>query len=259
MLLSNIFSRQNGIVFQKVDGTQFAREDGVETRSGFSSPSPMDRRSIVTDTQFTRRFYIGQKLKRCFDIVSASLLLLVTFPVFFVLWWCAKRDGGPAFFQHIRIGRGGRSFGCYKFRSMVMDSDRVLKRLLETDPTAAREWAATQKLQKDPRITPVGRLLRKTSLDELPQLLNVIKGEMSLVGPRPVVRSELEYYGGNVKYYEAVRPGITGLWQISGRSDTTYAERVALDTEYVQKWTLRRDVMILLKTIPAVLAQKGAR
>ncbi|NHN87582.1 sugar transferase [Acetobacter sp. LMG 1627] len=197
--------------------------------------------------------------KRTLDVVIASSLLVVALPVLGPLWGLVRLDGGPVFYGHVRIGRKGVPFSCYKFRSMVVDSDTVLDRLLKTDPSAAAEWAASHKLTNDPRVTRVGRFLRKTSLDEMPQLFNVIRGDMSLVGPRPVVTKELEYYGANVRYYKAVRPGITGLWQISGRSDTTYTERVMLDTDYVRKWSLWRDFIILLKTVPAVLLQRGAR
>jgi lipopolysaccharide/colanic/teichoic acid biosynthesis glycosyltransferase len=139
-----------------------------------------------------------------------------------------------------------------------VNGDRILADLLAKDPEAAAEWAATQKLRNDPRITPIGRFLRNTSLDELPQLLNVLHGEMSLVGPRPVVQSELSFYGENADYYMQARPGMTGLWQVSGRSDTTYEQRVRLDVWYVRNWTLWHDLAILLKTIPVVLFRRGA-
>ena len=198
-------------------------------------------------------------VKRFFDVLAASFLLLFTLPVLAIIGCLVRKDGGPVFYGHERVGQNGVPFKCYKFRSMVVDSSSALERLLATDPQARKEWEATRKLTRDPRVTLIGRLLRKTSLDEIPQLFNVLKGDMSLVGPRPVVSKELEYYGPEVRYYEAVRPGITGLWQISGRSDTTYAERVALDSQYVKKWNLKLDILILLKTLPAVLLQKGAR
>jgi len=159
----------------------------------------------------------------------------------------------------MRLGRDGRSFGCLKFRSMVTDGEAVLAAHLAADPRARAEWAATHKLSNDPRITAIGQVLRKTSLDELPQLWNVLRGEMSLVGPRPIVPAEVARYGRAFQTCFAVPPGVTGLWQVSGRSDTSYAERVALDLDYASRWSLRRDIAIMLRTIPAVLAQRGSR
>ncbi|MGG5812410.1 sugar transferase [Falsiroseomonas sp. CW058] len=197
--------------------------------------------------------------KRALDILGAGLLLLLCAPVFLVLAVLVKRDGGPVFYAHQRVGRGGRSFGCLKFRSMVADADRRLAALLERDPAARAEWDSTRKLKNDPRVTWVGRFLRATSLDELPQLINVLRGEMSLVGPRPVIAAELAaYYGASAQHYLAVRPGITGPWQVSGRSDTSYAQRVALDVAYVSHPSLWNDIRILLRTPVAVLARRGA-
>jgi lipopolysaccharide/colanic/teichoic acid biosynthesis glycosyltransferase len=206
---------------------------------------------------------LGGKLrpaaKRALDILGAGALLLLCSPVFLVLALLVKRDGGPAFYAHQRVGRGGRSFGCLKFRSMVVDSDRRLAMLLERDPVARIEWDATRKLKNDPRVTWVGRFLRATSLDELPQLINVLKGDMSLVGPRPVIAAELAaYYGQAAKHYLSVRPGITGPWQISGRNDVSYAQRVALDVQYATQPSLWTDIKILLRTPVAVLARRGA-
>lgn len=202
---------------------------------------------------------ILKKIKLLFDVVIASCILVVILPVFLIIWGIVSLDGGPALYGHVRIGRNGVPFRCLKFRSMVTNSDSVLQQLLETNTECRHEWETARKLTHDPRVTRIGRFLRKTSLDEIPQLLNVIKGDMSLVGPRPVVEAELKYYGPDLQHYEAVRPGITGLWQVSGRSDTTYAERVKLDTYYVQNWSLALDLSILYRTIPAVMMQKGAR
>ena len=173
---------------------------------------------------------------------------------------CRRRalDGGPVLYSHTRIGVRGRPFGCLKFRSMVPDSDEVLRRLLNSDPAAAAEWADTQKLRRDPRITAVGRWLRATSLDELPQLLNILRLDMSLVGPRPIVQAEVPRYGEDIAYYFEARPGLTGLWQVSGRSDTGYDQRVRLDTWYVKNWSIWHDLAILAKTVPAVLKRRGA-
>ena len=167
-------------------------------------------------------------------------------------------DGGPIFFAHRRIGRGGRHFPCLKFRSMAVDAEARLEKLLASDPQAQREWAANHKLQVDPRVTKVGDFLRRSSLDELPQLLNVLRGEMSLVGPRPVVHAEAVHYGRWFDSYCSVRPGITGLWQVSGRSDVCYRRRVALDVLYVRRKSLAMDMGILVRTVPAVLLHKGS-
>lgn len=196
--------------------------------------------------------------KRSFDIVVACLLLILLSPLFLLLSFLIRRDGGNAFYGHTRIGRNGRPFQCLKFRSMRMDADKVLQELLARDTGARAEWEKDFKLKNDPRITPVGRFLRKTSLDELPQLINVIKGEMSLVGPRPVVSAELERYGDYARLYLQVLPGITGLWQVSGRNDTSYNERVSLDAWYVQNWSIWYDIAVLFKTINVVLNQRGA-
>ncbi|MEJ0023479.1 MAG: sugar transferase [Alphaproteobacteria bacterium] len=168
-------------------------------------------------------------------------------------------DGGPIFFGHRRIGRYGREFRCWKFRSMAVNGAEILERHFAENPEALVEWKTTQKLENDPRVTAVGRFLRATSIDELPQIFNVLLGEMSIVGPRPVPRAELnERYGKDRCYYLLMRPGITGLWQVSGRSNTTYERRVALDREYATGWSFGKDVTILLKTIPAVLKAEGA-
>ncbi|WP_367027015.1 undecaprenyl-phosphate galactose phosphotransferase WbaP [Methylococcus sp. ANG] len=196
--------------------------------------------------------------KRSFDIVVACLLLILLFPLFLLLSFLIRRDGSNAFYGHTRIGRNGKPFQCLKFRSMRMDADKVLQELLARDTGARAEWEKDFKLKNDPRITPVGRFLRKTSLDELPQLINVIKGEMSLVGPRPVVSAELERYGDYARLYLQVLPGITGLWQVSGRNDTSYNERVSLDAWYVQNWSIWYDIAVLFKTINVVLNQRGA-
>jgi Undecaprenyl-phosphate galactose phosphotransferase WbaP len=197
--------------------------------------------------------------KRALDIVGAGLGLVVLAPFLLIVAMMVRADGGPAFFAHQRVGRGGKLFGCLKFRSMVIDSQARLEDLLANDPAARAEWDATRKLKNDPRITRIGRFLRSTSLDELPQLINVLRGEMSLVGPRPVQEAEIDrYYGASAAHYMAVRPGITGLWQVSGRSETSYDSRVALDVAYVSRPSLLADIAILLRTPVAVLSRRGA-
>jgi exopolysaccharide production protein ExoY len=231
------------------------------------APEPETKRSVLTETLLTgapaarsERFAAFRPhAKRALDIAGAGALLLLTLPVFLVLAALVRLDGGRVFYAHERIGRGGRAFGCLKFRSMVMDADKRLAALLERDPAARAEWDSTRKLKNDPRVTWVGRFLRASSLDELPQLVNVLKGEMSLVGPRPVQASELAvYYGAAAQHYMQVRPGITGPWQVSGRNDTSYAQRVALDVAYVSRPSLLNDIRILLRTPMAVLARRGA-
>ncbi len=197
--------------------------------------------------------------KTAFDLALSSVLLLLALPALAVIALLVRADGGPAFYSHTRIGANGRRFACLKFRSMVRDADAVLQRTLASDPAAAAEWRANRKLARDPRITWIGRILRRTSLDELPQLLNVLRGEMSLVGPRPIVEDEIAQYGTAIEYYYRIKPGVTGLWQVSGRSNTSYPQRVEMDTWYVKNWTLGHDVAILFRTVTAVLGARGAR
>jgi Undecaprenyl-phosphate galactose phosphotransferase WbaP len=197
-------------------------------------------------------------VKRAFDIVGSACLLVLLGPVLLLIAYLIRQDGGSAIYRHARIGAGGQEFDCLKFRSMVIDADRALQELFACDPRALAEWTKDFKLKRDPRITRVGAFLRRSSLDELPQLINVLKGEMSLVGPRPVIRAELARYGDRVAYYLQVRPGITGLWQASGRNDVDYARRVGLDVWYVKNWSLWTDIVILLKTCRAVTGRLGA-
>lgn len=197
--------------------------------------------------------------KRVLDLLIAIPVLFFASPIMLVVGLLIRlQDGGPVFFVQDRRGFGGSYFACMKFRTMRSDAQDVLGNLLATDADMAAEWRATQKLRQDPRITRLGAFLRKTSLDELPQLLNIIRGEMSVVGPRPVVEEEVRRYGDQIASYDAVRPGVTGLWQINGRSDTTYEERVKLDTEYSANVSVFSDIVILVKTIPAILLRRGA-
>jgi undecaprenyl-phosphate galactose phosphotransferase len=201
---------------------------------------------------------VARVTKIMFDLAASCAALLVLAPLLVIIAALVSLDGGPVLFGHTRVGARGRVFKCWKFRSMVADSGAMLHRLLQDDPAAAEEWAHTHKLRHDPRVTWIGRLLRKTSLDELPQLLNVLRLDMSLVGPRPIVSLEIPKYGEDIAYYYETRPGITGLWQVSGRSDTSYGQRVRLDTWYVKNWTLWQDMEILFRTIPAVISGRGA-
>lgn len=197
--------------------------------------------------------------KRVFDVLVAAVALVFFAPAFLTIALLIKlTDPGPVFFKHTRVGRRGKRFDCLKFRTMKTDSEERLAHILLTDPQAAAEWEAGQKLRNDPRVTWFGTFLRKSSLDELPQLLNVLRGEMSLVGPRPVTRAELNRYGKDRRYYLLVRPGITGLWQVSGRSSTGYEKRISLDREYLEEWSWLGEIWIILMTIPAVLKTRDA-
>ena len=196
--------------------------------------------------------------KRVLDVAGAVVLAVVFSPLILAIMVLMQREGGSIIYKHRRVGRDGRAFECLKFRTMVPNADQVLRELLERDQAIKAEWVRDHKLRCDPRVTRLGRFLRRTSLDELPQLWNVMRGEMSLVGPRPVVREELLRYGRNVRAYLSAKPGITGLWQVKGRNDTDYRRRVVLDTYYVRNQNLLLDLYILLKTTRVVLGGSGA-
>lgn len=204
-------------------------------------------------SKFSARF-----LKRCFDLFGSLLLLTLSSPLLIGLGLLTMRDGGSPIYGHERIGKNGIKFRCLKFRSMVLNSEEILSQLLQSDPRAREEWQKDFKLKDDPRITKLGRFIRKTSLDELPQLWNVVRGEMSLVGPRPVIQEELLRYGEDVDYYLMAKPGMTGLWQVSGRNDVDYETRVYFDSWYVKNWSLWNDIAILFKTINVVANRNGA-
>lgn len=214
---------------------------------------------VPTDLFLWRgEFRYDRVLKRGVDLAFCLMVLPFFVPIVLLLAVVVRRDGGPVFFGHERVGRNGIPFKCLKIRSMVPDAKARLEALLEADPEAAVQWKAERKLDNDPRITPFGHFLRKSSLDELPQLLNILRGEMSLVGPRPVPQDELdENYGVQKRVYQAMRPGLTGLWQVSGRNDVSYAERVQMDVDYFKTMSLRRDLSILLRTALAVVKRTG--
>ena len=202
---------------------------------------------------------LGLFLKRCVDILASLALLIFLAPALVAIAvWVRLDSKGPVLFTHERIGLGGRKFKCLKYRSMAVDAEARLQRLLSGDARLAMQWRQAQKLRDDPRVTKAGRVLRCTSLDELPQLINVLRGDMSLVGPRPIVEAEIARYGAAIAEYQAMKPGITGLWQVSGRSDATYVERVRMDVQYARTWSFFGDIALLLKTIPAVLLRRGA-
>lgn len=213
---------------------------------------------IVSDTRDRNRVP-KSPLTRVFDItliLLASpyiLLFFLTISLLIVL----DSKGGP-FYSQTRIGRGGHTFKAHKFRTMVLNADEILQQYLEQSPELKAEWLATHKLKHDPRVTRVGAILRKLSLDELPQFWNILTGEMSLIGPRPIVEAEIERYGKCFELYVQARPGLTGLWQVSGRSDTSYQRRVELDEYYLLNRSIKLDLVILLKTVTVVLGRKGA-
>lgn len=198
------------------------------------------------------------RLKRVFDFSLAALALFLFAPLFLLVYLAVRfSSSGPVFYGHERVGQSGKAFKCLKFRTMVTNGDEVLERHLSKVEGARLEWESTRKLRNDPRITPIGGILRSSSIDELPQLFNILKGEMSVVGPRPVVHGELAYYGAYVTHYYATRPGLTGLWQVSGRNDVSYQARVEFDRTYVENWSMAGDIMLVLRTIPAVLMRRG--
>jgi Undecaprenyl-phosphate galactose phosphotransferase WbaP len=197
-------------------------------------------------------------IKRVFDILVSTTLLTLLFPLFVYLHFKITQDGGPLIYGHTRVGRNAVPFQCLKFRTMAVNSAEVLADLLARDPVARAEWEQDFKLKNDPRVNRFGRFLRRSSIDELPQLWNVLRGDMSLVGPRPVVQAELERYRDDVAYYLMSRPGMTGLWQVSGRNDVDYGTRVYFDAWYVKNWSLWTDLVILFKTVGVVLKRAGA-
>jgi exopolysaccharide production protein ExoY len=200
---------------------------------------------------------VFQLTKRVLACVIAVLVFIVSLPIFLTLALLVAMDGGPVIYRHKRIGREGQQFDCYKFRTMIVGAHDLFDEFLAYHPSVVAEWEEAQKLDFDPRITSTGRFLRRTSLDEMPQLLNVIRGEMSLVGPRPVTKPELQRYGAHASEYLTVRPGLTGFWQVSGRNRLSYAERVALDVRYIRTRSIWFDTVILFRTIIVLLRGDG--
>lgn len=240
-------------------GQSLTRSNRRRRRSGSGDGSEA-RNHVVTDpVVVTAAMRANGRAKRIFDVVSSFCGLVALSPILLtvaLLIWL--NDGGSVLYGHKRVGRQGRPFRCWKFRSMVKDGDAVLAAHLAANPEAEREWRETQKLVNDPRVTRIGAFIRKTSIDELPQLWNVLIGEMSVIGPRPITRTELDRYAKDRRYYLLVRPGITGLWQVSGRSTTTYERRIELDRKYLMNWSYAQDAAILFKTVPALLKSEGA-
>ena len=223
-----------------------ANSDAISVpRGGLSEPRSEDR-SLATSAE------------RVFDIVFALAALVFAAPLFIVLGILIRLDSaGPIVFTQTRVGQNGRRFHCYKLRSMVVDAPARLDRLLANDPSARDEWARDHKLRNDPRITAIGGFLRRSSLDELPQLFNILRGDMSWVGPRPIVHEEIAKYGRWYRHYARTKPGLTGMWQVSGRNDVAYRRRIAFDILFARSRSMRLYFYILLMTIPAVLSRKG--
>ena len=215
--------------------------------------------TVSVSERYTERLNASKIIKRVIDIIGSLALLVLFSPLFLVVALMVSLDGGPVFYRHKRIGRDGKPFGCLKFRTMILGAEACLNEYLSYHPEQRREWEQDQKLAFDPRVTAIGNVLRRLSLDELPQLVNVLVGEMSLVCPRPVTEGELKHYGAAASAYLAVRLGLTGPWQVSGRNDVSYATRVAMDEAYVRNFSLWNDIVILLRTPGVVLSKKGAR
>ena len=214
---------------------------------------------IKKENKVEKAIYIG--IKRTIDVIGSLVGMVLLVPATIAIYIAqkiSKEDNGPLFYKHIRYGKNGKQFKLYKFRSMCMNADEKLKEYLKSNEEARKEFEENQKLQHDPRITKLGNFLRKTSLDELPQMLNILKGEMSFVGPRPVVKREIEKYGENKEKLLSVKPGLTGYWQVNGRSNTTYEERMNMELYYVDNCSLWLDIKIFFKTFIAVFKKEGA-
>jgi exopolysaccharide production protein ExoY len=216
-------------------------------------------RSRSGDNRAPRAHPFGGSLKRATDLALAAPILLLVGPLMLVAALAVKfQDGGPVMFAQLRVGHAGRLFWCLKFRTMIVDAERRMETLLREDPEAARQWGEKQKLLHDPRVTPIGRILRATSVDELPQLFNVLLGDMSLVGPRPILPTQIEAYGEAYSRYCIARPGITGLWQVSGRNEASFCRRSELDEAYLRAWSLVNDLALLIRTAGVVATGRGA-
>ncbi len=240
----------------------FSRIVLVSNPSAMSSmwAVPMGRRHTPGLTPRSRMDGLTYRVaKRTLDLGVSALVLLCSIPFLGLIGLCVKLDSeGPALFGHERLGKNGRPFKAWKFRTMHIDGKAILEAWFAEHPSAQDEWARSGKLQHDPRVTRIGRFLRVTSMDELPQLWNVVRGDMSLVGPRPIVQDEIQRYGEDFEVFSQAQGGVTGMWQVSGRSSTTYSERVMLDSFYVQNWSIWLDLSIILRTFGAVLLRKGA-
>lgn len=268
--VNDVFIAAPGLSPKKLDSLIYRIQPLVRNLSFIPDLIGLPVNGVTVESLFNERLLVmglrnnlarsyNKILKYLFDMVLTLIGILVISPILLLLALLVRLDSpGPILFAHRRIGQGGKEFPCYKFRTMCVDADVKLKEYLASHPEAREEWERDFKLKDDPRITRIGHILRRTSLDELPQLFNVLKGEMSLVGPRPIVRAEIPKYGSYISDFYMVRPGITGMWQVNGRSDTTYEERVQMDSWYVRNWSIWLDLSLLWKTFSVVLHHKGA-
>ena len=249
----------------KIGGAKLGWTGDTVERSVAPAPAPRRLATVAAPATMRRQRQprapdrVPMLMSRLFDLVFASAVLAVALPALVLVAVALQIDSpGPLFFVQRRIGRGGRTFPCIKFRTMCVDADAVLARHLAADPAARAEWDADFKLRNDPRVTRLGALVRKFSIDEFPQLINILRGEMAVVGPRPIIAAEVEKYRSSYIDYCAVKPGLTGLWQVSGRNNTSYRRRVALDRCYVRRKSLLLDLRIVAMTVPAVLGARGS-
>ena len=250
-MLDSLESRSNQPAWGNKDAISWRAADSrAAGHAGHTAPN-------LGETKLFAALPFGGRAKRGLDLFLALLLLPVAAIVALPVALLIALEGGEPIYGHLRVGWNGRLFRCYKFRTMIADADVALGTLLRQDPEARRQWFERYKLENDPRVTRLGWLLRETNLDEIPQIWNILRGEMSWVGPRPVVLEELSRYGAHLPAYLACRPGITGLWQVSRRSDTPYSKRVTLDVDYARNWSFARDLAILFRTIPRIFALNG--
>lgn len=234
--------------------TNFAREEVID--GGNQNVSILSNTSMTGYERLTNKRTIYRYIKRIIDVVLASIALVVLSPIFLIIALAIKLESkGPVFFKHTRIGKDGKIIKLYKFRSMVTNAEELIKAFT---PEQMKEYKENYKLTNDPRITKVGKFLRKTSLDELPQLLNIIKGDLTIIGPRPVIAEELKKYGTNTEKFLSVTPGLTGYWAANGRSCTTYEQRMEMELYYIDNLSFKMDVKVFFKTIEAVIKREGA-
>ena len=222
----------------------------------------LDKENVNTDVYRHKKIILIERvIKRFVDIIAGLIGVIILIPITIVIYIARKilkEDDGPIFYEQLRIGKNGKHFKLYKFRTMVVGADEKLKKYLTENEEARKEFEENHKLRNDPRITKLGKFLRRTSLDEVPQFLNILKGDMSLIGPRPIVDAEVSKFGNKMSVIHSIKPGITGYWAVNGRSDTTYEERVKMETYYAENFSLKLDIQILIKTIEAVLKKEGA-
>lgn len=247
-------SKSNLAVKEEID--DFAGEEGILQNSTIDNVRVIKKEKTKTNKKIMYNF-----IKRTIDVIGALIGIIILIPSTIIIYLARKilkEDKGPLFYEQLRYGKNGKVFRLYKFRSMCIGADKKLKEYSENNEEARKEFEKTHKLQNDPRITKIGNFLRKTSLDELPQMINILRGDMSFVGPRPVVEKEVEEYGTNKDKFLSVRPGLTGYWQVNGRSNTTYEERMEMELYYVDNCSLWLDIKIFFKTFITVFKKEGA-